>query len=259
MPIVRVVTPTDPQTDTITAFQNELMNKVNNWASVDYHVYSANDQNSNLDTAVGLALGDSPDAILACGSMAAGKLQAATSSRPIIMVGAYTPANPQSNLTGFIIHTIGGKSVAQHQLDQLAKTVQQITVLYDVTNDPSKQIFKDLKDPQHKIQPLVISNPGQFATHTVATDGFMLIPNAMYFSHRAGVLGMVDNDNVKSIYFPEREYKQVASAKTQGKSRVHGHDLPATFRDAADIVASILNNPGQPLPPRKEGRKDSDD
>jgi hypothetical protein len=132
-------------------------------------------------------------------------------------------------------------------------------VLYDDSNEPSHAIFTNLQDPQNKVSPLNIGDPADFATYTVATDGFMLIPNAMYFKHRKHIVAMLDNDNVKAIYFPEREYKMESSAATQGKARIHGHDLPATFRAAADIVASILSHPDKPLPSVSEGIKDTDD
>jgi len=257
MPIVRVVTPTDPQTDTIKAFQAELVAKVA--GSIDYRVYSAADDNDNLDDVVKYAVSDSPAAILACGSMAAKKLQDQTTSIPIVQVGGLRPANAQSNLTGFTINTIGGKVVSQHHLDKLAAARQKITVLYDDSNEPSHAIFTNLQDPQKKVSPLNIGDPADFATYTVATDGFMLIPNAMYFKHRKHIVAMLDNDNVKAVYFPEREYKMESSAATQGKARIHGHDLPATFRAAADIVAAILSHPKKSLPSLKEGIKDTDD
>jgi hypothetical protein len=57
MPIIRVVTQTDPQTDTIKAFQAELVAKVT--GSIDYRVYSAADDNDNLDEVVKYAVSDS--------------------------------------------------------------------------------------------------------------------------------------------------------------------------------------------------------
>jgi len=256
MPKVRVVTPTDPQTDTIKAFKTELMAKVKNSANLDYRVYSAADDNGNLDAVVQYAVDDKPDAILACGTMAAAKLQ----DKPlkIVMVGGGPPPNLQPTVTGFTIDTVNGVAVAQHHLDQLtaAPNVQKITVLYDDTNDPSRVIFHALDDSQGKIEALPISDPGAFRAKNIATEGFMLIPNAMYYSHRKHIIGMLDNSNsVKAIYFPEREYKDKSSTQTKAKASVFGHDLPATFKDAADIVASILNDSKFQLPQLREGQR----
>jgi hypothetical protein len=251
MPKVRVVTPTDPQTATILAFANQLM-VVDQWSSVDYRVYSASDDTSNLDTVAQYAVDDRPDAILACGSMAASKVQSKTTTCPIIMVGGLTPPNAQSNLTGF---TINGIAIAQHHLDHL--NTQTTTIIYDNTNDPSMNILNSLDLPQGTVT-LAISNPGVFGSQNITTKGFMLIPNAMYYSHRKHIIGMVDNNaNVTAIYYPEREYKDEST--NPNKVKVHGHDLPGTFRDAADIVSSILHNGPGNLQPPKEGRKYKDD
>jgi hypothetical protein len=70
---------------------------------------------------------------------------------------------------------------------------------------------------------------------------------------------MVDDNNyVKAIYYPERQYKD-AHKKHPNKAKVHGHDVLGTFADAADIVSNILNDATYAPPPVKEGRTFKDD
>jgi hypothetical protein len=102
------------------------------------------------------------------------------------------------------------------------------------------------------MHPLMIDNPSAFQTTRITDKTFMVIPNAMYYQHCADIAKMVDaSPNVKWVYYPEREYKD--AIKTTGQNRqVHGHDIPGTFQDAADVVNGVLNGtysltPGTPV------------
>jgi hypothetical protein len=246
--VVRLVTPTDPQTNSIKAFRDQLF-RVKNYTNIDYRVYSASDDNLNLADLANYAIADSPAAVVACGWMAASKLLSlAPPTLPIVLAAGSAPVPPPplpTNLTGYTLTTVNGQPVASHHVQRL--NAKRITVLYDDTNDPSVDIYNNLPSaiPQGSAKtliPLKISNPAQFATHTVTTDGFMLIPNAMYFIHCKDIADMVDdNDNVTAVYYPEPEYKE-ALKNNPNKANVFGHDIEGTFRDAANIVYNILTN-----------------
>jgi hypothetical protein len=239
---VRVVTPTEATTASLAAFQDQLMNKDHWTGKLDYVVYAANNVNSQLPGLVQNALNDSPDVIVAAGSTAAGIIQYVTATIPIVQaVGGEIPANKKGNLTGF---QSDAKAVAQTQLNNIS--AQNVTVLYDDTNDPSIDAFNALVAPGTKqIIPLTISKPNGFAPLKATynfTDGFMVIPNAMYYKHFQDVVDMVDgNGNIKAFYYPEREFKNAHQKSDQNTIKVHGHKIPDTFRIAADLVSDILN------------------
>jgi len=257
-PIVCVVTPTNPTTNSIAAFCNELI--TNAGQNFTLQIYSA--AGSDLDTVAGLAVAASPAAILACGSDAAGSILSKSSSVPVVMVGGEKPSNatPTSKLTGY---TIEGKATAKYHLNKLKGN--DITVLLDDTNEISVQIWNDLtgvtQSPplspvpigQNHIIPLPVDDPGLIDKQTVATPCFMVIPNAMFYLHCKDIVAMVDASvAVQWVCYPEREYKDASTSTTQTIT-VYGHDIPGTFQDAADIVKFILK--GKPLPPIKAGRK----
>ena len=119
-------------------------------------------------------------------------------------------------------------------------TATAITVLYDDTNPPSVAVFNKLNAnvPMGKtLKPLKISDPKKFGPQP-AMDGFMVIPNAMYYSHSAAIAAMVDG-NANEIYYPEREYKNAHRKKNNVS--VHGHHIQNTLRQAAGYVNRICS------------------
>jgi hypothetical protein len=245
---VRVVTPSVANTPSLAAFYNELVT-VNGYAG-NYNVYPAGDTNTNLQTQVNLALQlPLPDLFVAAGTMAATLLQNGTTTVPIIQAaGAKIPDNAKSNMTGFYLD---GLAVAQYHVDNLAE--QDITVLYDNTNDPSNYIRTNLNPNGKTLTDLVITSPGGLTGEdgTKFKKGFMLIPNAMYFHHAPDVAKMVErHGSVNKIYYPEVEFKNAHTPVWKNKANVYGHNIPATFTAAADLAYAILTGTyaGQPLP-----------
>jgi hypothetical protein len=241
LPKVRVVTPTDPGTSSITAFEDELFNHFG-WqknVSVDYKVYTAVDDYNKLQAKAQDAVNDAPQVIVAAGSAAAGYLQLQTAGNPTIPIiqaaGGEVPPNPQGNLTGF---TINALQIARHHLKKLSASTNTITVLYDPTNPVSLRIYGNLTPPAGKTkQPLAINTAGGFGAQP-HMDGFMIIPSAMYYHNASAIVTMVDG-NANAIYYPEREFKNLHATRTN--VRVHGHHIPATFRLTAGYVNSILS------------------
>jgi hypothetical protein len=276
LPTVRVVTPTDPHTQSIVAFEAELASK--GWIiagpgqNIDYKVYPASDTNSNLQGWAQQAYQDAQAAInnhlravlVACGSMAAALLQDKTSTIPIIQtLGGEVPHNRQSNMTGF---TKDAELVARHHLNKLLGAGKAVTVLFDDTNDPSRYIYNNLAaiypNPPNNVTWLAISDPGKFATPPVLTDGFMVISNAMYYNNIRAIVDMVDGKKVGGnpieIYYPEKEFKD-AHGVTAGV-HVHGHKVKRAFIKAADLVNKILTNvmPLSNLPDFEEAEHETD-
>ncbi len=261
--IVRVVTPTSPTASSIAAFQDQLTSPdKDGWDNLDYDVCSANDDNANLETAAINASSAVPDVILADGSYAADLLQKYVqgSTCKIVMVGGVVPDPVPANLTGF---SINSNMIALYHLNKMPK---ETTVLYDPNNVPSCKIFQNVKDAAKpksiNLTELKITDPGDFnEDNKPETEGFMLIPNAMFYYYCTEIAGMVDdNTDVKLVYYPEREYKD-AHKKHKNKAKVHGHAIPEIFRAAADLVSDILHDKyaiGE-LPPMYEGRKYKDD
>jgi hypothetical protein len=233
MPKVCVLTPTDRNTKGIKAFSTELQNDV---PGVVLQYFEANGDLTNLASQANQAIAASPDALLAAGSSAAYILQSMTTTIPIVQgLGGEIPDNKNNNLTGYYSNAA---AVAQTQLNKIQ--AQDVTILYDPLNEVSKNAYDSLSSGGKNVTPLLISDPGQFGNSQVTTLGFMLIPNAMYYGHAQDIVNMVDNNKaVKSIYYPEHEFRDLH--RNKNKVKVHGHHVVNTYTNAADLVAAILS------------------
>jgi hypothetical protein len=271
-PVVRLVTPTDPgdaRHSSLDAFEHELKT-VLRWdnTKADYKPYYGRYNQGTLTTVAQTAVDEAQAAIdageraviVAAGTMATTILQGKTPTIPIIQAaGGRIPA-AQNNVTGFHIDALG---VAQYHLDNVNS--QNVTILFDDTNDPSNPslwVYNHLQAKGKNITPLPIkfSNPNGLKTLPVGSrkTSFMLIPNAMYYNHLDDIRAYVDG-NVASIYYPEREYKK-AHTNIVGV-KLHGHNIQLTYRWAANYVESILNGSVAvpKLPPFREAIPDQDD
>jgi hypothetical protein len=128
-----------------------------------------------------------------------------------------------------------------------------VAVLYDDTpGNPSNNIYAQLD--QTKVTPLTARIPSDLGNVSLpaSANGFMLLPNAMFFNHCDDVVKIVDGKQSASggplpIYYPEREYKQ--AHKNPNGVTVIGHHVALTYRLAAIFVDSILTGGLQiPLP-----------
>jgi hypothetical protein len=225
------------------AFKDELLN-VLGWGSQGtnfYKPYSATDPGSDLPTAAQNAVNDHPNVIVAAGTLAASLVLAkAPSTTPIILVGGEAPSTA-TNLTGFLVKAY---DIAKDHATSLVSTARNVTIVYDPQNPPSAHAFANAVVPTI---PAPRRNPLTATTYddiknldaTKFTDGFMLIPNATYYRYYGDIVKKVDgNAKVKLVFYPEREFKR-AHANTTGV-KVHGHNIPLTFRWAASYVDSIL-------------------
>ena len=247
----------------IAAFQDELLNNLGWFGSIDFFVHAANNDTTKLQTAANKAVADAqaaltapqaaPAAVVAGGVQATACLQIAVqnSGGPIVptiqAVGGAIPPNPQNYVTGFKINAL---ATAEYHLDHVPS--QSVTVLYDDTpGTPSLDVYNNLlaynqaKPAPKVITPLPARTPHALRTldPTKLTTGFMLIPNAMYYNHCDDIAAYVDGQSVGgtpvSVYYPEREYKKAQTDTTHVK--VYGYNIPLTYRLAAQYVDKILD------------------
>jgi hypothetical protein len=264
LPVVRLVTPADSTDKNPSQKSFEKLLKKLLGSTIDYKpCYGKYDTatlmqvaNNAVAAANAAVEAGQPAVIVAAGTLAATIVQditinqGLTATIPIIQaVGGSVPANRQPNLTGFIIDAA---RIAQDQLAALPNA--PVAVLYDDTpGNPSNAIY-GLLDPL-KVTPLPARTPGDLAKVTLpaGTNGFMLLPNAMFYNHCDDVVKIVDGKTAAvggplPIYYPEREYKQAHKISKSGV-KVLGHHVAFTYRLAATYVDSILNGDLQiPLP-----------
>jgi hypothetical protein len=149
-PIVCLVTPADPNDQTSKsrdAFEHELSNVGWSSPSIEFHAYYGYYDKKLLKAVADKAVkkaeaaikAGQPAAIVAAGVVATTILQGMTKSVPIIQaVGGSKPSMPAKNVTGFYFDAI---QTSKDQLDKLSGN-DEVTVLYDSTNAPSKAAWK---------------------------------------------------------------------------------------------------------------------
>ena len=244
----------------IVAFQDELLNNLGWFGSIDFFVHAANNDPANLQAAANKAVADAqaaltgpqaaPAAVVAGGVQATSCLQTAVQNSagpvvPIIQaVGGAVPPNLQNYVTGFKINAL---ATAEYHLDHVPS--QTVTVLYDDTaGTPSLKNFTDLvtyNAGRKQITGLPASTPQMLKNldPTKRTTGFMLIPNAMYYNHCDDIAAYVDGQSVGGtpvqVFYPEREYKKAHTHTATVK--VWGYNIPLTYRLAAQYVDKILD------------------
>lgn len=239
---VRLVTPTRRNTPSITAFEDELLNYFGWGEDLDYDVYAANDDLTGaLPTLVNKAATETPapDVIVSAGLMATNLLRTATSVNliPVIQAAGGDAPTPQANITGFKLNAL---TTANNHLKTFKGAGRTVTVLYNDNNTTSANVYSSLTVP-HNVTlnaPLRIHDPTALAPLPGAIDGFMVIPDAMFYKYHRKVAAMVEG-KASQICYPERQFKNAHESKVHVK--VIGYHVPATFRLAAGYVNRILN------------------
>jgi hypothetical protein len=243
-PVARLVTPTEENNnDSINAFVDELTN-VLGWTNANKAVYSAvdtygGDLNMAANTAFTACTGN--DVLVTGGAAATNILRGLTTTIPIIQAVGEAPVTPPpmpANLTGF---QLDAYATAVKHLNRLDSPV---AVLHD-NSTLSQGIYTYLQTQAggKTLTALTASTKDILKTVTLPTgamapNGFMLIPNAMFFKHREDLVKIVNDKKKKSdgttllpIYYPEREYKKAHSNKTN--VNVLGHAVLVSYRLAA--------------------------
>jgi hypothetical protein len=238
---VRLVTPTRRNTPSILAFEDELLNHFGWGDDIDYDVYAAHDGNSaKLQNKVNDAVGDNPAVIVSAGLMATGLLRTATALQlnptPVIQAAGGDAPAPQANITGFKLNSL---ATANNHLTKFTGRNWTVTVLYNDWNTHSASVFSSLAAPGNvTIAALPIHDPAGLVRPAGAIDGFMVIPDAMFYRYHRKIVAMVEHKAAKVCY-PERQFKNAHENKAN--VNVYGRHVPATFRLAAGYVNRILN------------------
>jgi hypothetical protein len=266
-PLVALVTPAK-QSDankSLDALKDELKNLELD-TKVDFKAYFGAYDQTTLTTAARTAVDEAqsyvdagqPAVIVAAGTMATTILQGMTRTIPIIQAAGGGRPTRQNNVTGFYIDALG---TSKSQFGKLS-TNRTVTVLFDSTNEPpSNTVFQDLQAyarstyPNVTLIPLDRHDPGSVNQNDIQ-GSFMLIPNALFYNKCNLIARAVERADVPAIY-PEREYKKRHT--NRGRIKVHGHNIPLTYRLAATYVDSILDGSMTiPLPAIDDAIKDED-
>ena len=238
---VRLVTPTRRNTPSILAFEDELLNHFGWGDDIDYDVYAAHDgNNAKLQNKVNDAVGDNPDVIVSAGLMATGLLRTATALQlvptPVIQAAGGDAPPSAANITGFKLNSL---ATANNHLKKFTGRDWTVTVLYNDWNTHSVDVFNHLTVPANvTVVALAVHDPAGLARSTGTIDGFMVIPDAMFYKYHRKIVGMVEH-KANKVCYPERQFKNAHEDKS--KVNVYGRHLPATFRLAAGYVNRILN------------------
>ena len=249
MALVALVTPASEATPSVKAFKDELCNTFG-WPQSTFKCFSATAYGNDLGKAASAAVSavKAGDVLVAAGTKAAGLLQdAAAANIPIILAfGGEKPKNAGSNMTGLLA---GAVAVGKHHMSKLkgaGHDGKKATVMYDpdTKNQATQDVLAALVTANPNLTKLPIS-PGQVSALAKATltSGFMLIPNAGYYENSKTIAEAVAGDaNVKMAYYPEFEYWHYHKTKGgSGHAKVHGHNIPLTFRMAASWANNLLN------------------
>jgi hypothetical protein len=245
MPIARLVTPTErTNNESINAFVDELKN-VLGYDNSNWQAYSAvEDYGGNLTDAATAAYNacTAGDVLVTGGAAATSILRGLTTTIPIIQAVGEAPSTPiPTNLTGF---QLDAKGTAVKHLNMNIMS-SPVAVLYDnsgASTTISNTIYAELDRQKgaKTLSPFYAVTAADLRTATLPNDAnsFMLIPNAIYFKHRADLIKIVDNKKKHSdgtalpIYYPECEYKNAHTITKTGVN-VLGHAVLVSYRLAA--------------------------
>jgi hypothetical protein len=229
-------------TPAFAAFRQGLSAHYKEGTNVSLHFQFASNE-SELPTLGNLLTRIPVDVLVTGGTKALNAVSGA--GIPIVHLGDQVPT--AANTTGFSIDAV---ATCKAQLDKLATFKPTwVTVLVDDptnSNDPTKntvyvalQSYATATYPGLQFKPLTVSTRNQLKAlkPTDVNETFMIIPNGMFYAESGFVASLVDGTAIKRI-FPEREYKD--AQKHPAHSWVHGHNIPTTFRKAAEHVYRFL-------------------
>jgi hypothetical protein len=259
--LVRLVTPAAPGDahQGIDEFEDELMNELGLNMVATYQPYRAGGAGGLADAA-NAAVNDAPvpTVIVTDGSMATDSVQAAIALllNPIPIVQAVGGADYSgiNYITGFYINA---QSTCVDQLN--STTTQIVSILWDSSDTRSLAIknYLDAHHPAGKILTWVSLAQLYRSPSIIDNSTFMLIPNANFYSKRQAIAKAVESRSVPAIYH-EREYRNEHPQASRARINVHGHHVPFTFRQAAQLTGKILQGmlAVGTLPQMKEAQKD---
>ena len=209
--------------------------------------------NGNFDALPGLAkeLVHLPvDLIVTDGTSATRAALDVTRTVPIVMgvaadalkSGLVTSiSRPGGNITGMTLGRIEQTGKRLQLLKQAFPGITRVTVLLNpegLTGQLSRDVIEGAaKTLGVAINELAASNPDELRAlgppRLLGADGFVVMPDAMFWNHRATIIGLANAARVPALY-PEREYAD------DGGLIAYGPNIPDSFRRAAGYVVRIL-------------------
>jgi putative ABC transport system substrate-binding protein len=157
-------------------------------------------------------------------------------------------AHPSGNLTGFTIRTDELSAKRLELLKRAFPDITCVTILLDPTNVITQVLLRATEKAAAtlavRLETVAASTPEQLHALSPADlagcNGFLVLPGAMFWNHRATVVALATAARVPAIY-PEREY-------VEGGGLIgYGPNIPDTFRRSAGYVDRILRGakPGE--------------
>jgi ABC-type uncharacterized transport system substrate-binding protein len=190
------------------------------------------------------------DLIVTDGNNAARAALDATRTVPIVMGIAAdalesglvpSTARPGGNITGMTLGRIEQAGKRLQLLMQAFPGISKVIVLLNpsaLSGQLNLRVTEDAaKTLGITVSPLTANNPDELRalepTRLLGADGVVVLPDAMFWNHRATIIGLVNATRVPALY-PEREYAD------DGGLIAYGPNIPDSFRRAAGYVARIL-------------------
>jgi len=181
----------------------------------------------------------------------------ATRTIPIVMGAASDPValgfaasirRPGGNVTGMTIRADALSSKRMQLIKQAFPAIASVAVLMNPKNTSAPLSLNAAKEAAgllglHIVE-LAATTPSELhalrATDFAGADALVVLPDAMFWNHRATVVALAQAANRPAIY-PEREYAD------DGGLIAYGPNIPDSFRRAAGYVDRILRgaNPGE--------------
>jgi putative tryptophan/tyrosine transport system substrate-binding protein len=190
------------------------------------------------------------DLIVAGGTTAVRAAAGATKSIPIIQAAggdlvnaglAASLARPGGNVTGFTIRTDEPSGKRVELLKRAFPSITQVTVMLDPTSVVTQRQLRATERAATtlgiNLAKLPVGTPEELDALRPAalagSDGLVVLPSALFWSHRATVIALAAAARIPAIY-PEREFAD------EGGLVAYGANIPDAYRRSAGYVDRIL-------------------
>jgi putative tryptophan/tyrosine transport system substrate-binding protein len=190
------------------------------------------------------------DVIVASGTTATQAAARVTRQIPIIQAAGGDPvaaglaaslARPGGNVTGFTIRTDEPSGKRLELLKLAFPAINRVIVMFDPTSVVTERQLSATARVAGtlgvQLARLPVGNPEELRALQPSalngSDGFLVLPSAMFWNQRATIVALAAAARVPAIY-PEREYAE------DGGLAAYGANVPDAYRRAAGYVDRIL-------------------
>jgi ABC-type uncharacterized transport system substrate-binding protein len=167
-------------------------------------------------------------------------VMAASGGDPVALGFASSLNKPGGNVTGVLFLSIQLNPKRLELLKLAFPAITRIAVLFIPTSaigPPGLRAYEQAaKLLGIAINPIAVSSPDELRAllpATLAADGLIVSPDAMFWNNRATILALASSARIPALY-PEREYAD------DGGMIAYGANVPDHFRQAAGYVDRIL-------------------